>query len=555
MLWLQPAAGVPDGALSEALRAQAQIVRQEDPALRAPGGPDALGAGVASFYQRRDFQPTWVGHPDRMSALRDWLLELRGDGLEPAHYGLAALDALGTGQTGDAGAPATREWALTRGFLRALLHLYRGKLDPHDLDAVWNIDRRTVDVDRGLELAIAAVDSGQLDVLAHSARPQHPIYEGLRDRLQRLREIAAQEGWPSIADGPTLGLGDVDPRVPALRRRLLLGGYGAPTTDTQADHFDTELDSAVRLFQEEQYLEVDGRVGPATRGVLNIPVEARIDQLRANLERARWMLHDLPGDFVLVDIAGFRVHYVHEGVPAFTSRIQVGLPFRRTPIFRAQITHLTLNPRWVVPPTILKEDILPRLSKDPGYLARNRLGAFDASGNPVDTTSVEWSRARSGEIFLRQEAGLSGALGRIAIRFPNSHAVYLHETPHTGNFAAPRRAFSSGCIRVEHPFDLAERLLAGSPVWDRAALDAAVSEPETIQVDLPHPVPILLMYWTVDLRPEGRIGYKPDLYQLDGPTLVALDRPPDAAGNVDWMPLTVATDQASCPAGAAAPCP
>lgn len=514
-------------AIAGSVRAEGELTQflRERAEAAVPAPSSGLAAAEAAFYQRLGFQPAWIGHPERLQQLRSLLEGLRDDGLSPEHYGLALLDQASPDAAEDQ--QAALDWQITQGFLLAMLHLYRGKLDPHELDAMWNVERRPLDVEAAVESAAAAVEGDSLEAFATQARPAHPIYSRLREALHALRQLEADGGWPAVGPGPTIEPDMDDPRVPLLRRRLALGGYGPENAGEENESvYDADLQAAVRRFQEEQYLEADGRVGRATVAALDVPVAARIGQVRANLERSRWLLPELAGDFVLVDIAGYRLRYFHDGEPEFVTRVQVGQPFRRTPIFRASITYLTLNPAWVIPPTILEEDALPKIRGDKGYLSRNRLHVIDADGRERSPRTIDWSNPPR-DLMLRQDAGADGALGRIAIRFPNPYSVYLHETPHTELFSAARRAFSSGCIRVEQPFDLALLLLGSDSGWTRESLDAVVATGKTTTVTLPHPVPILLMYWTVDAHRDGLLSYKPDVYGLDAATLEALDRAPE----------------------------
>jgi murein L,D-transpeptidase YcbB/YkuD len=239
-----------------------------------------------------------------------------------------------------------------------------------------------------------------------------------------------------------------------------------------------------------------------------------------NLERARWMLRELRGDLVLVDIAGYRIVYFRGSRPVWRARVQVGRPYRSTPSFRSEITYFTFNPTWTLPPTILREDVLPHVRADIDYLARNRMRVLDRLGVELDPALVDWSRPEG--LLLRQDAGPGNALGQVAIRFPNPHAVYLHDTPNKRLFEREQRAFSSGCIRVENPLELVELLLDDPERWDRPAIEALIATGRTRNVPLPRPVPILLLYWTVDVHAGGRIAFKPDIYGRDAPLLQAL---------------------------------
>jgi len=241
--------------------------------------------------------------------------------------------------------------------------------------------------------------------------------------------------------------------------------------------FDVTLEAAVRHFQKRHRLGVDGAVGPATQREMNVPVQARIDQLRLNLERGRWVLHELQkdDDLVVVDIAGFGVRFLRDRKTLWQTRAVVGRPYRQTPIFKSAIDHVVLNPTWTVPPTILDKDVLPAVKKDRGYLAKHGLEVIDRSGRPVPVASIDFSRysGRNFPYMIRQGAGDDNALGQVKIMFPNPYLVYLHDTPSKALFDKDERAFSSGCIRTERPLELVELLLADPVRWNLAALDAA----------------------------------------------------------------------------------
>jgi murein L,D-transpeptidase YcbB/YkuD len=288
------------------------------------------------------------------------------------------------------------------------------------------------------------------------------------------------------------------------------------------------LAAAVRAFQARHRLPDDGVVGPGTLAELNVPVEARILQIRINLERARWVLHEtIPGDFVVVDVAGFEAAYIRDREPIWRARIQVGRPYRQTPIFRSKIDHVVFNPTWTVPPGILAKDILPAVRRDAGYLAHKGLDVIDRSGRKVDSAGIDWPRqsARSFPYVLRQEPGPDNALGRVKIGFPNPYAVYLHDTPSKALFEESARAFSSGCIRVEQPLELARLLLNDPREWDARAIDEVVTAGKTRTVRLRQPVPVLLMYWTIDPNVPGRTVFKRDPYGRDARLAQALDAP------------------------------
>jgi murein L,D-transpeptidase YcbB/YkuD len=320
-----------------------------------------------------------------------------------------------------------------------------------------------------------------------------------------------------VPEGPKLELGSSGPRVAALRARL--GAEG------DSDAFDAPLADAVRRFQARHGLDADGVVGPGTLAALNVPIAARIAQIRVNLERGRWYLHELDPTFVIVNVAGFEVYYLRDSKLVWSARAIIGKPFRATPIFRSRMTYLVLNPTWTVPPGILANDILPAQRRNPSYLAKKGLQVVDRNGRVVPASSIDWSQAtaRRFPYNLVQPPGPENALGRVKFMFPNSHSVYLHDTPTRSLFEKSERAFSSGCIRIENPLELAALLLEGQKGWDRAAIDAALATGKTRTVTLERPVPVLLTYFTAWVDRGGELQLRRDVYGRDPKVLRALD--------------------------------
>jgi murein L,D-transpeptidase YcbB/YkuD len=540
----EPAAATTAPAPAAAVDPLAEAIRERVDHLRYASehdGTDHVVRGrrivltdiVARYYESQQFQPKWRD-PARLDLLVAALADLDDDGLDPADYHIEALQSFRADlRSATALQPAEQadlEFLATDAMMLSLYHLYLGKVDPVQLSSQWNFSTRPVSVERGFERLSAALDSGQIRETFERARPQHIWYQRGREALRTYRAIAAAGGWSPISDGPTMKLGLDDPRVPALRYRLTVTGDLAgdlqPPAPPMNLAFDTELEAAVKRFQERHGLTADGAVGPGTRAALNVPVSARIDQIRINLERARWVMHELHGEFVLVNVAGFDVSYFRDDEPIWTSRVIVGRPYRETPIFKSLITYVVLNPTWTIPPGILVKDKLPVIKRDPGYLKRNNIRVIDSAGREVNPYSVDWSRYSGGRLppyQLRQDPGDDNALGLVKIMFPNPYLVYLHDTPSKSLFDKDERIFSSGCIRVEKAFELAELVLNDPVRWNRAALDAAVATKKTQTVNLARPVPVLILYWTAQPRPDGQVIFRNDVYGRDPATLAALN--------------------------------
>ncbi len=507
-----------------------EAVRQRVDDLSASGtltieGERLIAARVLpTLYEMRGYQPFWDA--SRIASLINLVRGSAEDGLTPADYHSAALEKL-AGSTGTALQAAQLDLIATDAYVVLLSNLYFGKVDPVSLDNRWNFGARQIEERDAAQFALDALSRPDVADAIKQVRPNHWMYKNLIDALAAYRAIENGGGWPTIAEGPTLRRGMTDARVPSLRRRLLASqdASGVPGDDAT---FDESLEAALKHFQARHYLPADGSVGAETRRELNVSVAQRIDQIRVNLERGRWALHRAPDpEFVVVDVAGFEVRYIRDRTIVWRTRAQVGKPYRQTPIFRSTIQEVVINPTWTIPPGILGNDILPAVRKDPSYLEKRGLRVIDRDGGIVDSSQIDFTKYTGANFpyMIRQEPGPTNALGRVKIMFPNPYLVYLHDTPSQDLFEKERRAFSSGCIRTERPFELVDLLLAGSSQWNRSALDAELNAGKTRTIRLPTPVPVLLLYWTVDRNDAGEIVFKADPYGRDPKLLMALGSP------------------------------
>jgi murein L,D-transpeptidase YcbB/YkuD len=535
----QPAPTVTVPPVTAVASPLAEAIRDRIDHLRYEKQHDVRGARVildepvARYYEAQQFQPAWQD-PARLDELVASIEDLRNDGLDPNDYHLEALRSyrldvrMHTPMTLQD--RADLELLATDAFMLGLYHVYLGKVDPVKLSSQWNFAQRpTPSFDEGLQRFSLRLAAGEIREAFDSARPSHAWYQRGRDRLQDYRVIAAAGGWPVLADGPTLKPGMSDARVPVLRKRLEITKDLLPTPGTvvgvDPDLYDAALEQGVKAFQERHGLTPDGAIGPGTRAAMNVPVEQRIDQIRVNLERGRWTLHEMKGEFVLVDVAGFYVSYFRNDEPVWTSRVVVGKDQRETPIFRSKITYVVFNPTWTIPPGILVKDKLPVLRRNPGALKAMNIRVLDGSGREVNPYSVNWNQygpSRLPPYQFVQDPGPNNALGLVKIMFPNPYLVYLHDSPAKSLFEQDQRTFSSGCIRVQKPFELAA-LVLNDPQWNPQSIDAVIATRQTRTVNLKTPVPVLILYWTAQPRPDGQVNFRNDVYGRDPPTLAALD--------------------------------
>ncbi len=484
---------------------------------------------LGRFYEGRAMAPLWVaedGPTERARQLLAVLADAAAEGLDSRDYGVQRIAALiDRGDSPDA--LAELEFLLSDGLLGYGRDVSAGRLEPARVDPELFVQRLEVDPQALLAGAAMAED---LPRFMAALPPVRPEYVRLREALRAYRLLAAAGGWPRVPEGPSLKPGRTDPRVALLRERLAVTGELPAETARPGDPhlFDPDLEAAVRLFQRRHGLEPDGAVGKATLAALNVPATDRVRQIALNMERWRWLPRDLGDRYLIVNLAAFELALFDGGEVAHTARVIVGEPFRRTPVFSDSMTFLELNPYWYVPPRIAREEILPRIRKDPAHLAKNGytlLSDWSEKAVAVDPATVDWAALGGRFPFrLRQEPGEGNALGRIKFMFPNRFDVYLHDTPSKRLFERAARTFSHGCIRVQNPLDLAAAVLrlTGTAGWDRAALDAAVASGKRQVVRLARPLPIHITYVTAFVEPDGTVQFRDDVYGRDRRLTAAL---------------------------------
>lgn len=453
-------------------------------------------------------EPVWDDEA-RFRALQVAIEGASHHGLTPEDYHLGDLVRL-SGHSGP-----ERDRAANAALALLVTHMHRGKVNPerYSLNRPAPADRALITYASGAENLSKAIEA---------VAPVDPLYRSLVLELSRLRKIEAAGGWPVVSKGATLSVGMRDPRVAQVAARLAVTGE---LTSQRPDPnlFDEILKQAVTGFQRRMGLAPTGLVTSQVVTELNRPVAQRIQQIRINMDRTRSLLADLPPKYVIINIAGFEAYLVENHTIVWQSRVQVGKPFRQTPQLRSAIDQIVLNPIWTVPPTILKEDIAPAAAKDPGYITQRGLSVTDQKGQPIDPRRINWTGPLP--YRLQQAPGPDNAMGRVKFLFPNAYSVFLHDTPAKSLFSSPARAFSSGCVRLERPLELANRLLADDKSgWTSDKTDAVLETTTSQTLHLQSPVTILLAYWTAWVDPAGVINFRHDIYGLDDRWARALDR-------------------------------
>jgi murein L,D-transpeptidase YcbB/YkuD len=473
-----------------------------------------LGAGqaqaVQAFYAARDFRPLFVEGGALTPLARRVIARLEAadaDALDPSDY---AVPALGIPKGGDGPADLARaELTLAASALLYARDARGGRIEPARLSRHITPKLALPDAGEVLSALDTARDPG---AALQAYNPPHEGYRALRAKLREARATRPARPMVRVPSGPALRVGMSDARVPLVRDRFGLDA----AKDARA--YDERVASAVAGFQRAHGLKGTGILDRDTVAALeragSSPREA---DLVANMERWRWLPVTLGERHVFVDIAAYTLRVVEDGRVEHTARVMVGKPERPTPIFSERMTHMVVNPSWTVPPTILRKDMLPELQADPSFAARRGLEVW-RGGRRVDPAAVDWSKPAG--ISLRQPPGERNALGQMKFMFPNDHAVYIHDTPSRSLFRAERRALSSGCVRVDQPFRLAQAVLEDEAA--EARLKRLIGEKGERTIMLRRPVPVHLAYFTLVVDDAGRLQSRADIYGVDEKVKAAL---------------------------------
>ncbi|MER2267860.1 L,D-transpeptidase family protein [Methylobacterium oxalidis] len=341
---------------------------------------------------------------------------------------------------------------------------------------------------------------------------------------ERYQAYAEAGGWESLPADLVLKPGAQSPTVPSLRHHLTLTG-DLPADARPSDRHDAALVAAVKSFQARHGLPETGIVARQTVAALNVPAGVRQRQLAASAARLMGSNFPFGERYVTVNIPSATVEAVAKGAVARRYVAVVGSTDKPTPGVETRITDINLNPTWTVPVSVVKNEIIPKMRKDPTWLAKNRIRILGAGGVEVDPTAIDWKTERAVNYTLRQDSGLDNSLGQVRIDMPNRHAVYMHDTPSKSLFARSVRFHSHGCVRVGQVKEFAGWLLEGTPgpngpgtVWGPMEIETGIAMGERRDIKLTKPVPVAFVYLTGYATPDGRAHFRDDIYGLDTPS-------------------------------------
>ncbi len=495
---------------------------------------------LVEYYSVPDQQLLWVdenGLTKRAEAVVAEIGKAEDYGLRASDYALPKTDGF---KAEDANAKdwlADAEIQINYAVLAYANDARGGRIDPQRLSE--NLDPSLALPNPSEVLDSIAIRSDPAAYL-RSFQPDQPQFEALRQKLIEIRGgnkpiESAKPDVVTIPDGRVLKLGVEDDQVLLLRQRLGVQSQA----DANEKMFDQDVLEAVKRFQSEHGSVPDGLVGAGTRRMLNAQHEPqpqaggqpKIETLLINMERWRWLPHDLGPYYVTVNIPEFMLRVVEDGKTVHSTRVVTGKPDKQTPVFSDDMEEIVFNPYWNVPNSIKTEEIAPYLQQGGGFfgggwdtsvLARHNLRIRGANGREIDPNSIDWGRVDIRNYELFQPPGPDNVLGTVKFVFPNKHDVYMHDTTQKNLFAQTVRAESHGCMRVQNPQALALLLLHHDQGWSQTQIDQAVATSEDNHVALQHQIPVYITYFTLKVNDDGSVSKFNDVYGHDARMAAAL---------------------------------
>lgn len=471
---------------------------------------------LSVFYLEDNFKQVWT--EDKARILLDFIKSTANHALNPKDYHIESIELGLNAKFQDRKSIFELEVLLSDAFLQVSSHLLSGKLDKETLKTVWGI--RTDEENPINLLQSITIDSNLFQSL-QSLLPQEHIYWSMMSAFLSYRLIEYSD-WPISPTGPTIKLEDSDERIPGIAKKLYLLGDLCTKYPDNFYVYTEELQESIINFQERHGLDNDGNIGTKTIEALNVSIKDRIAQTKANMERWRWLPRKFSDYYVLVNIANYKLDVVEKGEVIQQHRVISGKIARETPVLSSKIKYLVFNPTWTIPPGILTKDVIPAVSKNNDYLAKKRITVMNSQGEALDASQVDWSKPEVKGYTYRQASGLDNSLGVVKFMFDNPYSVYLHDTPNKELFNKFERALSSGCIRVEHPLDLAVTLLKDDKKYSKEKVLELVRTGKTQTIFLGKYPDIHILYWTAWSSQDGQIHFRKDVYGRDARLIAAL---------------------------------
>lgn len=487
--------------------------------IRAPGD---IRKAVLNYYKSSGFKPLWTSHgvlTERAQLLLSVLSKADEDGLSAQRYLPKPLTNFVDANSqieGDSLAAAQLDVGLSTAALIYAQHISGGAYEPERLSGYNDLKPKRAD-------AVATFNAlswiSYPDKYLAGLRPQHPAYGIFKAELARLS--IGENSQAPFPGGPRVKTGKTDARVPQLRDIMLSMNYlteaDAIVDAEKEEVLDKKLSKALKSFQAAKVISQTGNLDDATVKALSGPDREQMrETLITNMERLRWLPNDLGRRHVFVNQAAFRVDVMDNGKPVWTSRVIVGKPLTQTAVFSDKMETVVFNPSWGLPQSILLNEYLPKLRRDPGYFDKIGFKVVNSDDKLVTSRSVNWYDVGSDtRIGVQQPPGGDNALGELKFLFPNAHSIYMHDTPTRKLFDQAHRAFSHGCVRVQNPREFAQVLLGWDSDKVNEQLALGAESGESTNVPLKTGIPVHLTYFTAWPDETGKISYFSDFYERD----------------------------------------
>jgi murein L,D-transpeptidase YcbB/YkuD len=479
---------------------------------------DTIISLLKDFYEQESYKPAWNTYSISTETrnLLNRLENLHREGLDTSDFQLNNLRQEVASLFEGAEEIAYERLAsldikLSAHYLALARQLGKGRIEPGKHTRNWHIHPEEVDKLGNLRSALYE----GLDQALTELEPDYRQYDLLKQALHHYLQIAADGGWEPVAFKGTLSLGDSASAIIAIRQRL---SREFDLSDTNNPHYDEELQEVLQKVYHRYGLEADTEeINEQLIQALNVPVEERIRLLNLNLERCRWLNEPMGERYLLVNLPEYKLRLVEEGEPILDMKVIVGKVMNSTPIFSDSLEYVEFSPYWNVPTSIAREEILPRAMEDPSYLERRNYELVEywhPDAKVISPYEVDWEDVSVQEFpyRVRQKPGPWNALGRVKFMFPNSKAIYLHDTPDKKLFQKAERGFSHGCIRVEQPNLLAQYLL---PELDEEQIAYYMNRGKREAIPLAEKIPVYLVYFTTVVDSNGRLRFLEDIYGID----------------------------------------
>ena len=463
---------------------------------------------LIEFYHSRNNKTVWQKENKRKIILAV-IKNCETEGLNPTDYNILKLATFEKKIADlDESQLVNYDLLLTYNFQKYLNHLYNGKLNPRKLYTNWDLHIKELDTKAVLNTAL---ESDSLASEIQNCQPKAQTYKKLIKALELINKFPEDKTQKIVSTKEKIKPYDTDPSIINLKKKLLYW-KDLKSNDSITSTYDSKTVEAVKKFQTRHGLISDGIIGKSTISAFNFTKEERKHQIIANLERWRWYAKSFDENYILINIPNYSLAVVESQNITMTKRIVVGKIKRKTPVLTSVLQTVVFNPTWTIPPTILKEDVIPELAKNRNYLKNKGIAIYDSKNNEIDP--LVWNEKKPNGYRYVQKPGYYNALGVVKINFPNKHSVYLHDTNHRNLFDRNNRSLSSGCVRIEKPLELAQHLLDNPKRYSTAKIDSIVATKKTLFLALKKRYAIYQWYWTAWSENDELI-FRNDIYDLD----------------------------------------